>query len=63
MTGEEQLPTLASSEAFDVYQDEEGDAIVLVFNNNAVTIAIDREDFADFARVIAAAAERMENDD
>ena len=33
--------------------------IVLVFNNNAVTVAIDREDFTEFARVIAEAQKNL----
>ncbi len=60
MAADEQLPALASSDNFDVYQDEEGEAIVLVFNTNAVTIAIDREDFAEFARVVAEAARSVD---
>ena len=60
MTSDEQLPALATSDSFDVYQDDEGDAVVLVFNQNAVTVAIDREDFAEFARVIAEAAANLE---
>lgn len=62
MASDEQLPALASSDSFDVYQDEEGEAVVLVFNQNAVTVAIDRDDFAEFARVIAEAAAGLEPD-
>ncbi len=60
MPTDETLPALASSENFDVYQDEEGGAVVLVFNTNAVTVAIDREDFDEFARVIAEAAKNLD---
>lgn len=59
MANDEQLPALATSENFDVYQDEEGEAVVLVFNLNSVTVAIDREDFAEFAQVVADAGKKL----
>lgn len=54
---EEQYPTIAASEYFEVWEDPEDDAFVMSFNLNGVTIAVERELFPDFARVVAQAAE------
>ncbi|MBI3966383.1 MAG: hypothetical protein HY329_12190 [Chloroflexi bacterium] len=53
---DEQFPTLASSESFEIWDDPQGDSFVIAFNANGVTVAVNRADFPDLARVIAEAA-------
>jgi len=54
---EEEYPTLAGSENFEIWEDREDDAYVIAFNLNGVTVTVDREDFPSFADVVARAAE------
>jgi hypothetical protein len=53
----DEYPTIAGSEDFEIWEDREDDAYVIAFNLNGVTITVDREEFGDFAQVVARAAE------
>ena len=58
-TTQDQYPTLASSDNFEVWEDRDEGAIILAFNVNGVTVAIDEADFAEFARVVADAQKQL----
>ncbi len=53
---EEQYPTVASSENFEIWDDVEDGVYIVSFNPNGVTIAIDYEMFDQFAQVVTDAA-------
>jgi hypothetical protein len=50
---QDQYPTVASSENFEIWEDKTEDMIILAFNVNGVTIAVEKSDFDEFARVVA----------
>lgn len=52
---QEQYPTIASSEDFEVWDDVEDGVYIVSFNANGVTIAVEHELFDEFAKVIAEA--------
>ena len=56
---QDQYPTLASSDNFEVWEDRDEGAIILAFNVNGVTVAIDEADFGEFARVVADAQKQL----
>lgn len=56
---QEQYPTVASSENFEVWEDRDEGSIILAFNLNGVTVAIDQADFAEFARIVGDAAKKI----
>ncbi|MBI2953598.1 MAG: hypothetical protein HYY30_04735 [Chloroflexi bacterium] len=53
---QEQYPTIASSENFEIWDDVEDGVYIISFNLNGATIAIDHETFEEFASVIAEAS-------
>lgn len=52
---QEQYPTIAASENFEIWDDVEDGVYIISFNVNGATIAIDHELFDEFARVVAEA--------
>lgn len=52
---EDQYPTIASSENFEIWDDVEDGVYIISFNVNGVTIAIDHELFEEFTKVVAEA--------
>lgn len=62
-TSEDRYPTLASSEYFEVWEDAEDGDLIVSFNMNGVTIAVERSEFLELARVIREAAEHLQSAD
>lgn len=58
---EDRYPTIASSECFEVWEDAENGDLTLSFNMNGVTIAVERTEFLELARVIQEAAEHLQS--
>ncbi|MGQ9677429.1 MAG: hypothetical protein ACUVX1_17335 [Chloroflexota bacterium] len=56
---QEQYPTLASTDNFEVWEDRDEGSVILAFNINGVTVAIDRVDFGEFAQVVSDAAKKI----
>ena len=56
---QDQYPTVASSDNFEVWEDQAEDMIILAFNVNGVTVQIERADFEEFARVVAEAQRKL----
>ncbi len=52
---QDQYPTVASSENFEIGDDVEDGVYVLSFNINGVTIAVEHEYFDEFAQAVAEA--------
>ncbi len=62
-SSEDRYPTLASSEFFEVWEDAEDGDLIVSFNLNGVTIAVERNEFLELARVIHEAAEQLHGAD
>jgi len=56
---QDQYPTLAASENFEVWEDRDEGTVILAFNINGVTVAIERAEFDEFAQVVADAAKQL----
>lgn len=52
---QEQYPTIAASEDFEIWDDVEDGVYIISFNPNGVTVAVDHELFEEFAKVVAEA--------
>lgn len=53
--GEDQYPTIAASENFEIWDDVDDGVYIVSFNVNGVTIAIEHELFEEFSKIIAEA--------
>ncbi len=49
---QDQYPTLASSENFEIWDDVEDDVYIISFNANGVTIAVEHDSFDEFVQVL-----------
>lgn len=56
---QEQYPTLAATDNFEVWQERDEGSVIVAFYVNGVTVAIDEADFDEFARVVGEAAKKM----
>jgi hypothetical protein len=50
---EDQYPTIASTENFEIWDDVDDGVYIISFNVNGVTIAIEHELFEEFAKIVA----------